>query len=392
MAEQQFRKRSYITHTDSDNKNAALFSHLLIHDQVPVENVHWAIRKVGETMRKGLLRRTNQCCKEVMSAFKTLVLEYICPSREVLKRHLQHLVDLSESHLKACRSYSFGIENAVQDLKVHLKQEQIALIPLSASEDTAKLWLIQQIENFMREKIGLAMSVIAQTVKFTQGADLIKSGDVILTYSYDEAVCAVLTKAASQGKDFRVLVVDSRPYLEGKLLLKELSAAGIRCTYMLITSISYHMKEVTRVLVGAIGVASNGALVNVTGTGMICCVADVFKVPVLVVSESYKFSERVQIDSICYNELGDQDLIVNPQFYEGDTRVETRLANWRHNERNLVLLNINFDVTLTEQISMLITEVGCVPVTSVPVILREYRKDTQNAEQARLFFYSTETD
>jgi translation initiation factor eIF-2B subunit delta len=208
---------------------------------------------------------------------------------------------------------------------------------------------------------------------------------VILTYSYNEAVSAVLTKAASQGKDFRVFVVDSRPYLEGKQLLKELQTAGIKCTYMLVTSVSYHMKEVTRVLVGAIGLASNGALVSLTGTGMVCCIANVFKVPVLVVSESYKFSERVQIDSICYNELGDPDLLVSPQMYRGDTRVETRLANWRQNH-NLVLLNLNFDVTLTEQISMLITEVGCVPVTSVPVILREYRKDTQNAEQARLFF------
>mmetsp|Transcript_12188 Transcript_12188/g.23126 ORF Transcript_12188/g.23126 Transcript_12188/m.23126 type:complete len:241 (+) Transcript_12188:440-1162(+) len=233
----------------------------------------------------------------------------------------------------------------------------------------------------MREKIGLATSVIANT-----GAELIRDGDVILTYSYNEAVLAVLTQAASQGKDFRVFIVDSRPYLEGKQLLTELTAAGIRCTYMLITSVSFHMKEVTRVLLGAIGVTSNGALINVTGTGMICCIADVFKVPVLVLSESYKFSESVQIDSICYNELGDQDLIANPEFYKGDTRVPPRLTNWRQNERNLVLLNINYDVTLTEQISMLITELGCVPVTSVPVILREYRKDTQNAENARIFF------
>jgi hypothetical protein len=31
---------------------------------------------------------------------------------------------------------------------------------------------------------------------------------------------------------------------------------------------------------------------------------------------------------------------------------------------------------------MLVTEVGCVPVTSVPVILREYRKDLDNVDVA----------
>jgi translation initiation factor eIF-2B subunit delta len=100
-----------------------------------------------------------------MTAFKTLVSEYVCPPNEVLKRHLQTFILNSENHLKDCRSYGFGIENAIQDLRVLASQEQVALIPLSASEDLAKLWLIQQIEGFMREKISLAMSVIAQTVR-----------------------------------------------------------------------------------------------------------------------------------------------------------------------------------------------------------------------------------
>lgn len=198
-------------------------------------------------------------------------------------------------------------------------------------------------------------------------------------------MCSILTKAISQGKDFRVLVVDSRPYFEGKQMLKELTAAQIRCTYLQITSVSYHMKEVTQIFLGAIGLTSNGNLVNVAGTGLICCIANVFKVPVLVVSESYKFSERVQIDSICYNELGEPDLVADSKFYSGDTRIEPLLGSWQY-ERNLKLLNINFDVTLTEQISMLVTEVGCVPVTAVPVILRECRTDNQNTEQAKEFF------
>ena len=46
------------------------------------------------------------------------------------------------------------------------------------------------------------------------------------------------------GSKFRVIVVDSRPKLEAKQMLAVLSQAGISCTYILINSLSYVMKEV----------------------------------------------------------------------------------------------------------------------------------------------------
>lgn len=69
------------------------------------------------------------------------------------------------------------------------------------------------------------------------------------------------------------------------------------------------MNEVSRIFLGASGITANGYLLNCSGTGMICCIADRFKKPVIVCAETYKFSDRVQIDSICYNELWDPDVI-----------------------------------------------------------------------------------
>lgn len=39
---------------------------------------------------------------------------------------------------------------------------------------------------------------------------------------------------------------------------------------------------------------------------------------------------------------------------------------------NMKLLNLVFDLTPVELVTMVITEVGMIPPTSVPVILREY--------------------
>jgi translation initiation factor eIF-2B subunit delta len=51
-------------------------------------------------------------------------------------------------------------------------------------------------------------------------------------------------------------------------------------------------------------VLSNGTVYSRVGTACVAMVAHSFHVPVLVCCEAYKFHERVQLDSICSNELG----------------------------------------------------------------------------------------
>ena len=62
-------------------------------------------------------------------------------------------------------------------------------------------------------------------------------------------------------------------------------------------------------MIGAVTMMSNGALLGKIGTSIICCVANTYKKPVIVCCETYKFSEKVQLDSICSNELGSPDII-----------------------------------------------------------------------------------
>jgi translation initiation factor eIF-2B subunit delta len=114
----------------------------------------------------------------------------------------------------------------------------------------------------------------------------------------------VLLHAHELGKQFRVVVVDSRPKLEGQLLLHRLVGKGIDCTYTHVNAISYIMHEVTRVFLGASSVLSNGTVYSRVGTACVAMVAHAFRVPVLVCCEAYKFHERVQLDSLCSNELG----------------------------------------------------------------------------------------
>ena len=60
----------------------------------------------------------------------------------------------------------------------------------------------------------------------------------------------------------------------------------------------------TKVLLGASSVLSNGAVMSRAGTASVAMMAHENKVPVIVCAEAYKFSETVRLDSFVWNEIG----------------------------------------------------------------------------------------
>ena len=63
------------------------------------------------------------------------------------------------------------------------------------------------------------------------------------------------------------------------------------------------LKKVTKIFVGASALLSNGALVSRIGTALLACITHDYKKPFVVFCESYKFSEKSQLDSLSWNEL-----------------------------------------------------------------------------------------
>lgn len=55
---------------------------------------------------------------------------------------------------------------------------------------------------------------------------------------------------------------------------------------------------------GAHAILANGSVMSRVGTAQVALMARAFNIPVLVACETHKSCERVQTDSIVYNELG----------------------------------------------------------------------------------------
>ncbi|KAL7223225.1 hypothetical protein ACSBR1_024814 [Camellia fascicularis] len=364
------KRRAVVNQTEARNR-VELFRHLPQYEhgtQLPdleakffqLEPMHPAVYKVGLQYLAGDVFGGNARCIAMLQAFREAIKDYCTPPEKVLARDLTAKINSYISFLIECRPLSISMGNAIRFLKA-----RIAKLPLNLSESEAKATLYSDIDRFINEKIVLADKVIVR-----HASTKIRDGDVLLTYGSSLVVEMVLLYAHELGKQFRVVVVDSRPKFEGKELLRRLLAKGLRCTYTHINAVSYIMHEVTKVFLGAASVLANGTVYSRVGTACVAMVAHAFHVPVLICCEAYKFHERVQLDSICSNELGDPD-----DISKVPGRMDMNyLDNWTSKE-NLQLLNLLYDATPSDYISMIITDYGMVPPTSVPVIVREYGKE-----------------
>lgn len=62
--------------------------------------------------------------------------------------------------------------------------------------------------------------------------------------------------------------------------------------------------KATKVFLGAHGLFSNGTLLARAGTAMVALAGHHQRLPVLVCCETYKFSDKVRLDSVVWNEIG----------------------------------------------------------------------------------------
>ncbi|ODQ77302.1 hypothetical protein BABINDRAFT_163571 [Babjeviella inositovora NRRL Y-12698] len=339
----------------------------------------------------------------MLDAFKVLIHDYTTPENTTLQRHLTSYLSHQIDYLKNSRPLSVTMGNAIRWLK-----QQISVISISMSDVDAKKLICEQIDEFINEKI-----VITQQVIIDNASLHISNESVVLTYGFSDVLCKLFEHCANvEGKKFTLIVVDSRPLFEGKKLVRELIAsnttANINVHYVLINAISTIMDKVHTVFLGAHAMLSNGRLYSRVGTALIAMCANKRNVPVLVCAESLKFSEKIQLDSVTNNESADwKDLVkisknapvktgfALEQFLqqkkavaqtpapvskkqqqktpipEASEDVESLSAYEKRD--NLYLLNVLYDLTPPEYIKKVITEMGSLPPSSVPVILREYK-------------------
>jgi len=114
---------------------------------------------------------------------------------------------------------------------------------------------------------------------------------------------------------------------------------------------------------------------------MIALIAKRLNIPVIVCCETYKFSDRYQLDSLTKNELGNPDRVLHNDNKESSSALVKMLNKSKHAASSssqqplFSVYNLTFDLTPSELLDLVITEVGLIPPSSVAVIIREYFRE-----------------
>lgn len=187
------------------------------------------------------------------------------------------------------------------------------------------------------------------------GANRLRDGDMIMTHCHSSNVLSVLKTAHNQGKKFEVYCTETRPRLQGLLTAKQLRDAGISATIIVDCAARFFMEDFDHAIFGADAIAANGAVVNKIGTSEIALVAHEARVRTMVAAETYKFhpgtmaGELVEIE-----ERPPREVIPNLEEYKGIT-----------------IRNPAFDITPSEYIDVIVTEMGIIPPQAAILILTE---------------------
>lgn len=160
--------------------------------------------------------------------------------------------------------------------------------------------------------------------------------NTIMTISRSSAVTEVLKQLPQ--RPLHIIVCESRPGYEGRVLAIELAENQICVDYIIDAAISNHIDRADAVLVGADTILADGSVVNKCGTSLLAIAAKYFCIPFYVVADTNKYS-GLHKDEIRLEEMPTPELAAP-------------VSQWIYPH------NIYFDITDSELVDGYFTERG----------------------------------
>ena len=323
--------------------------------------------------------QSNEHCLDFLDCTKELLQQCRnCDANELISVEAEARLKQNLSFLESCASIPICTANAVKFVK-----SRITSLSSEASNESNLKLLLQQISEYQSNRVEISSHAIVSEEENISNS--LKSGDNILIYGFSSIINKLLTKLASAentqentNNKFSVTIIDCSPKFDGRKALKELELIGIRCSYGLISALSFFMPQVDKVLLDADALFGNGAVMAKAGTGSVMLSAKSCNKPVIVCCETFKFSEKIQTDSIVFNQLADAEDVLSKRLWKDKNVTDDLLEQWKCKSDKLSLLNCVYDVTPPSFVTMVISELGNIPSLSVPIIYRWKCKDLQD--------------
>lgn len=177
----------------------------------------------------------------------------------------------------------------------------------------------KNLDSFFKKYDELLLSVYDKI--YNNCLKYLKGCNTILSISNSKTVYEILHRLKHDNPSLKVIVCESRPQNEGRLLAKQLSDKKINVEFITEAMLFASLKEIDCALVGADSILGNGSVVNKIGSGVVAALCKSYKKPFYVAADITKISNK-------------------------NTFKQTKMPPeeiWRHNNKNITINNYYFE-------------------------------------------------
>jgi translation initiation factor 2B subunit (eIF-2B alpha/beta/delta family) len=193
---------------------------------------------------------------------------------------------------RVVREISEELMNAQRDMAPLLNLVRVASRAAGgATEPGEALRLAARAAEEYAELTATALTRSARNM-----ADLISDGSTVLAHSRSSTVLAALKLALTDGKSFKLIVTESRPICEGRIVAEALSREGVTVSLIADAAVAIFLHRVDFVVVGADKITPE-YLVNKIGTQMISLAARESNRRMYAVADTSKFINMLPVNA-----------------------------------------------------------------------------------------------
>jgi translation initiation factor eIF-2B subunit delta len=157
---------------------------------------------------------------------------------------------------------------------------------------------LRQLQTARKTEDGLLNFLNSYSIKHKDKIEIIfknifpslKKLNSVITLSRSRTVLDILKRWYQLNKKIKVVVCESRPKLEGRLMTESLTGAGIKTELITDAMMGLYVPKVGAAIIGADNVLKNGSVINKVGSYSLSLICKEYRKPFYVVTTRSKLS------------------------------------------------------------------------------------------------------
>ena len=133
---------------------------------------------------------------------------------------------------------------------------------------------------------------------FDNGWSYFKDVDRVITISNSHTVAQFLINLYDQKRLKEIIICESRPVMEGRLMAEKFLSKGIHVRLIIEASISAFLDVADAAIIGADKILQDGSIINKIGSRQLAILCKYFNIPLYVIADKSKFSNSDKFQQV----------------------------------------------------------------------------------------------